>query len=426
MVKKQLERELFPKDFLWGVSTSSYQVEGGNTTQWSEWEKTHAAQLAKTAHSRYGWLPNWPQIKSQASNPKNYISGRAVDHYGRYKKDFALAKKLNVTALRFGIEWARVEPEEGCWNEAEWQHYREYIGELKRQGIEPVLNIWHWTVPVWFDKKGGFKHARNLAYFKRFVDKLSRELGKEVRYVLTVNEPNVYAGKGYMDGTWPPQEKNIISFIKVFYNLARAHRIAYTSLKKVNKKIQIGCAIQLGNIQAKNKHNVLDRVMVRWMRYFWNWWFLNRINRYQDFIGFNYYFTDYYRGFKPQNPKSPINDMGWYMEPEALFALLNSVHNRYKKPILITENGVADSSDQFRRWWIEESIVAMQRALSVGIDVRGYFHWSLLDNFEWADGWWPKFGLIAVNTKTLERTVRPSAVWYADAIAKHREHAERN
>src|SRR5690606_25777659 len=154
------------------------------------------------------------------------------------------------------------------------------------------------------------------------------------------------------------------------------------------------------------------------MRYFWNWWFYNRTDRYMDFVGFNYYFTDYYRWgdykhiknrelFHRDNPREPKNDLGWYMEPEGVYPLIVRAWAHYKKPILITENGLADENDQSRRWWLEETIVALERAISEGIPVIGYLHWSLLDNFEWAYGWWPKFGLIAVDRKSMERTVRP-------------------
>src|SRR5262249_55831933 len=154
-------------------------------------------------------------------------------------------------------------------------------------------------------------------------------------------------------------------------------------------------------------------------RYFWNWWFVNRVKRYQDFVGFNYYFTDYYRGFGRANPKLPVNDLGWYMEPEGLYPIIMRIWSHYNKPIIVTENGVADAHDQYRQWWLEETIVALERALSEGADVRGYLHWSLLDNFEWKYGWWPKFGLVAVDrAHGMKRTIRPSAKWLAAHIAK--------
>lgn len=208
--------------------------------------------------------------------------------------------------------------------------------------------------------------------------------------------------------------------LKVYWNLVRAHKSSTKILKKHNPRILVGIAAQLANIQAKRPHNLFDGMSTKIMRYFWDWWFLRRIRRYQDFIGINYYFTDYYTGlFKRQNPKIPLNDLGWYMEPEGLYPLLLRTWARYKKPIIVTENGVADSRDEYRRWWIEETILAMQRAMSEGVKVKGYFHWSLLDNFEWDKGWWPKFGLVEVDrARGMKRTVRPSATWFAQKIGQ--------
>lgn len=408
----------FPRDFLWGASTAAYQVEGGNHNQWTVWELAHASQLAKNAEKRYGHLPLWPEIKKQAQDPNNYVSDRGVDHYHRYEEDFKLVKKLNLNAYRFGIEWSRLEPEEGKWDGAAVEHYREYIEKLQAMGIEPVLNIWHWTVPVWFERRGGFKNAANLKYFERFVQKVCDEYAHLLRYVITLNEPNVYASFSYQLGLWPPQEKNLLSTAKVYWNLVKAHRRAYKILKKHHPELQVGIAAQLANIQAKRPHNVFDEASTKMMRYFWNWWFLRRIRHQQDFVGFNYYFTDYYSGlFKRKNPNVPLSDLGWYMEPEGLYPLLLRIWAHYKKPIIITENGVADAKDEYRRWWLEESLVAMERALSEGVKIKGYFHWSLLDNFEWADGWWPRFGLVAVDRQNgMKRTIRPSAKWFASRI----------
>ncbi|MDZ7786209.1 MAG: family 1 glycosylhydrolase, partial [Candidatus Saccharibacteria bacterium] len=165
-----------------------------------------------------------------------------------------------------------------------------------------------------------------------------------------------------------------------------------------------------------------DQFSTKYMRVFWNWWFLRRIRRHQDFVGINYYFTDYFKGFmNRENPEVPVSDLGWYMEPEGLYPLMLRTWVRYKKPIYVTENGLADAKDEYRRWWIEETIVAMERALSEGVDLRGYLHWSLLDNFEWKYGWWPQFGLIEVDRKTMKRTVRPSAQWFAGRIAEFKE-----
>jgi beta-glucosidase len=416
----------FPSGFLWGASTSAHQVEGGNHNNWTVWELENAAQLAKNAKERVGFMPLWNEIKEKAQNPENYVSGKGVDHYNLYKEDFSILKSLNMNALRFGIEWSRLEPEEGQWNQEAIAHYHEYINELDKQGIEPILNIWHMTLPVWFAEKGGFKRRANLKYFDRYVQKLSQEYGNKLRYVITLNEPNVYATFCYFvpdptaGTTWPPSERNVFTLLRVYWNLVTAHKNAYKIIKKAHHNTQVGLAIQLGNIQAKRPHNIFDELSTKIMRYGWNWWFLRRVRKYQDFVGFNYYFTDYYTGlFKRENPHVPLNNLGWYMEPEGLYPILLRVWSRYKKPIIITENGVADMHDEYRRWWIEETIVALQRAQSEGVELKGYFHWSLLDNFEWAVGWWPKFGLVSVDRQHgMKRQVRPSAKWFAEVIKK--------
>jgi beta-glucosidase len=284
-------------------------------------------------------------------------------------------------------------------------------------------------MPTWFTDKGGFAKKENIVYFERFVAKMCQEIQiKKLTYILTLNEPNVYTSFGYITGEWPPQQKKPLTALLTYKNLVTAHKRVYRILKEVNPHVQVGVATQLANIQPKRPQNLLDNMATKWMRYFWNWWFLNRIKRTQDYVGFNYYFTDYYsfgqyKGkknafFHRDNPGVPKNDLGWYMEPEGIYPLIVRVNAHYKKPIIITENGLADADDKHRQWWIEETLVAMERALSEGIELKGYFHWSLLDNFEWAYGWWPRFGLVAVDRETMKRTVRPSAKYFADRIAE--------
>ena len=418
MSSKKHGHTLFPKDFMWGASTASHQVEGDTYNQWTVWELENAARLAKEATEQMSELsPIWDEIKAEATDPENYISGKGIEHYDRYEADFDLAKKLQFDAFRFGIEWSRIEPEEGAWNARAIEHYRVYILELRRRGIRPILNLWHWTLPVWLAEKGGFEKGGNFKYWDRFVEKVAAEYGDLLDYVITVNEPNVYASFSYLSGLWPPRQKSIWKAGAVYYNLVRAHRRAYRILKAKNPSMQIGIAAQLANIQAKRPHDLIDASVTELMRYAWNWWFLRRIRHHQDFIGINYYFTDYYKGTKRENPKFPLNDMGWYMEPEGLYNLIVRTWAHFKIPIIISENGLADHDDTHREWWLKQTIIAMQRALSEGVEIKGYFHWSLLDNFEWAYGWWPKFGLIAVDRKhDMKRTVRPSAIWLAKKI----------
>lgn len=412
---------IFPKNFYWGASTAAHQVEGGLHNDWTVWELAHAKQLAKGAEQKLSWLNNWSDIQTQAQNPANYVSGAGIDHYNRYKEDFDIITKLNMNAFRFSIEWARMEPEEGQWDEAVVAHYRTYLNELRARNIEPFLNIWHWTVPVWFEEKGAFAKKANLKYFLRFVQKISDEYGSDLNHILTLNEPNVYSSLGYLTSNRPPQEKSVWKAIISYWNLAHLHKQAYKLLKTSHPHLQVGIAAQLGNIQAKRGHSFFDVLTTRVMRYAWNWWFLRRTRHHQDFIGMNYYFTDYYQNFKTHNPKAPVNDLGWYMEPEGIYPLLLRTWAHFKKPIIITENGVADAHDQYRRWWIEETVIAMERALSEGVDLRGYFHWSLLDNFEWESGWWPKFGLVEVDREHgMKRIIRPSAKWFGDLIKQLR------
>jgi beta-glucosidase len=411
--------KIFPKHFFWGASTAGHQVDGNLEDQWTLWERSHAKELAQTAHQRLAdEVPSWNDVKEHAQDPDNYVSGKGVEHYKRYKEDFDHLQDLNMNAFRFSIEWSRIEPKEGKWNDEAIEHYRKYIDELRARHIEPFTNLWHWTMPVWFTEKGGFSKRSNVKYFERFVQKVADELIDDVTYVITLNEPNVYTTFGYTIGEWPPQQKNLLKATRVYFNLIRAHKKAYRILKKRKPMLQIGIAQQMANIQAKHPHNVSDQASTKVMRYFWNWWFLNRIRKYQDFVGINYYFSDYYTGlFGRKNPKVPLSNVGWYMEPEGLYPLLLRAWAHYKKPIYITENGLADANDEYRRWWLEETIVAMQRALSEGVDLRGYMHWSLLDNFEWKYGWWPKYGLIEVDrAHNMRRIVRPSAKWFGNRI----------
>jgi beta-glucosidase len=416
-----MSKDAFPKNFLWGASTASHQVEGGTTNQWSTWERAKAGELARNAKKRVGWVPVWDKIKPQAENPENYISGQGIDHYHRYKEDFKLLKTLNLNSFRFGIEWSRLEPSEGIWDEAEIEHYRRYIQSLKKLNIEPILNLWHWTIPLWFSEKGGFEKTANLKYFERFAEKITREYGQDVKYIITLNEPNVYTSLSYMNGEWPPEAKNPLVALKVYWHLSQAHKKVYKIIKKINPKLQVGIALHLNNSQAYSD-NLVDKTVASAASYGWNRWFLNRIKHCQDFIGINYYHTDYWHKFKSQNPKKPVNDLGWYMEPAGIYNVLMSAHKNYGKPLIITENGVADADDSYRQWWLEETMAAMRRALADGVDLRGYLHWSLLDNFEWAYGWWPKFGLIAVDREhKMKRVVRPSARWWAKQLAKIRQ-----
>src|SRR5665648_558243 len=182
----------FPKHFLWGASTSAYQVEGNTHNQWSVWELENAKSLAARSPYHYSDLDNWNAISSQAKKPSNYVSGTASNHYERFEEDFALLEDMNMNAFRFSIEWSRVEPEEGAWNVEAIEHYKQYVKKLKQRDIEPVVTLFHFTLPIWFTQKGGFEKRRNVEYFVRFAEKMAEELGSSVKYFITINEPLVY------------------------------------------------------------------------------------------------------------------------------------------------------------------------------------------------------------------------------------------
>jgi len=410
----------YPKDFLWGASTAGHQVDGESPDQWSAWEHANADRLAQTAQKRLGWLPRWDAIAGQASQPSNYFSGTGVEHDKRFTEDFDILTSLHMNAFRCGIEWSKLEPEEGAWNTEAIEYYQRYFAELKKRSITPVVTLWHWTMPTWFTDKGGFAKRKNLRYFERYVAKIAELFGNDLRYIITLNEPNVYAAFSYLSGEWPPQAKSPVLAVIVYHNLMLAHRRAYEILKATNPKLHIGIAAQLADMQPAKPKSILNKLSISLSSWGWNWWFLNRIKHHQDFIGVNYYFTQYQNWLgKIRNPKVPVSDLGWYMEPSGIARLLTTTWQRYHTPLIITENGVADSSDKQRQWWLEQTMPALEEAITSGVDLRGYLHWSLLDNFEWAYGWWPEFGLVHVDRATVQRSIRPSAYWLADYIKNH-------
>jgi len=399
----------FPKGFYWGSATSAHQVEGNNVNDWSEWEKKNAERLAKEAKEK--WQP-WQQEKfPEMFNPENYISGRACDHYHLYEQDFDIAKKLGHNAHRFSIEWSRIEPEQGKFNEKEIEHYRKVILALKKRGIEPFVTLWHWTNPLWIRDIGGWENKKITDYFERYAEKISNALGENVKFWITLNEPEIYASNSYFAGVWPPQKKNLFAYLRVLNNLIKAHRKAYGVIKKADSNSKIGIA--KNNIYFEAYQNKLvNRVLKKFIDWWWNFYFLNRIRNHQDFIGLNHYFHNRINYGFNKNENKKISDIGWELYPEAIYYVLKDL-KRFNKPIYITENGLADGGDKKRSWFILESLKNIGKAINEGVNVRGYLHWSLMDNFEWDKGFWPRFGLVEVNYKTLERKIRPSALQYA-------------
>lgn len=405
----------FPKNFLWGASISTHQVEGNNHNQWTTWELETAQVKVAQAPYTYQHLAIWDEIKEQTAKPSNYVSGKATDHFNKYELDFDIAKKLHFTTLRTGIEWSRIEPKEGKFNQEALEHYQNYFEALKKRGITPVITLWHWTFPDWFASKGGFTKRRNVKYFTRYVEKVTAALGSHFKYVITINEPTVYASMSYHEERWPPEGSSKLLTLLVLLNLARAHRKSYRIIKSHKPSAKVGLAHNCAYYYAGDD-SIFSRT-VAWLGHrFSNEFFINRVKRRQDFLGLNYYFANRIIGTRVHNPNKTVNDLGWDMQPDKIRSLLDKLYQKYKLPIMITESGVADMHDQYRKWWIAESVKAMEGAIKDGVPMIGYIHWSLLDNFEWAEGFWPRFGLIEIDYKTLQRKVRPSAYWYARLI----------
>ena len=406
----------FSKRFLWGAATAAHQVDGGLHNQWTVWELENARSLAAKAPYQFEDLDNWPQIKRQAMTPSSYVSGRAVDHYHRYEEDFQILQDLGLNTFRFGIEWARVEPEEGNWDTSEIDHYRKYLKSLKKAGITPVATLFHFTLPVWFAEMGGFEKRRNVKYFVRFATKIIDELGSELSWIITVNEPTVYVGESYMIGEWPPNKTGKLLGVEVLRNLIYAHKQIY-KITKNDPKLKISMAHHVTTFYAGDDA-WLSRASARVASYVGNDFTIKRVAKYSDFLAVNYYFSHRIYGYREHNPYETVNDLGWDMQPAMLEEVLVDLDERYDLPIMITENGLADADDSRRKWWIRESLEAMNRALGKSVKLIGYLHWSLLDNFEWDKGFWPQFGLVAVDRRTMKRTVRSSARWYGSVVKK--------
>jgi beta-glucosidase len=404
----------FPDGFVWGAATSAHQVEGGNINSWSVWETEQAERLAAEAESKYGSLPIWESIKADAQNPDNYKSGQAVQHFERYDEDFALAAQIGIQAYRFSIEWSRIEPEEGKFNEAAIEHYREMIMDLRRRGIEPFVTLWHWPLPLWVADKGGWERASTGSLFVRYAERMATEFSDIVVYWITLNEPEGYAIHSYLNGTWPPQKKNIFTCFGVQNNLIAAHKQAYTAMKAINQRFEIGIAKNNTIFEPAN-HWPWTLAATKVLTWLFHDYFPRRINKSQDFFGLNYY-TRELVGRNTRIKTGMRTDLGWEIYPRGIYRVLMDVR-KYGKPIYITESGLADEMDQHRKDYLIHTLEYVAQAIADGADVRGYFHWSLLDNFEWDKGFWPKFGLIAVDRATGKRTLRPSAEEYGRIIA---------
>ncbi len=403
----------FPDGFLWGASTSAHQVEGNNTlNDWWAWEQAGKVRVP---------------------------SGRAADHWNRFAEDFDLAQSLEHNAHRFSLEWSRIEPEEGRWSDEAMAHYRAVLEALHARGIEPVVTLYHYTMPQWMAAKGGWEHPRMERYYARYVKHVLEQLGPLVRWWITLNEPVVQVFKGWLIGQWPPGKVDWAAALKVLRHMLRAHVRAYHVIHDARPDARVSIAKHVLALSADDPRRWSDRLSVRMRSYVFNHLFLDALHtgalrmpgffwerlpmgRTLDFIGVNYYTRDFVRnsgydlpGLMGTRSKrdhrqqvGKLNDLGWEVYPEGLAQYLRE-YARFELPILVTENGVPARDDDDRWVFMFMHLWQVARAIAEGVDVVGYLHWSLLDNYEWADGYGARFGLVEVDFDTLERRVRPSA-----------------
>ena len=383
----------FPKEFLWGVSTSAYQIDGGADNDWSKWEK----------------------LRGKNQNSENFVCGSACDSYNKYEEDLNLVKNLNCGAYRIGLEWARLEPAEGRFDQAEIEHYRKVLLAFRAKGIKSVITLWHWTNPVWFSERGGWQNPEAANFFSRYAEMVVKEFGDLIDYWLTINEPMVYLSNGYVAGKWPPNKKSLFQARKAYNNLIKAHRESHKIIHAKYSEAKVGLTMLTNYFEPARRWNFLEVLFSKAANYFWNDRFVKKLRGDYDFLGLDYYFHDriiWYPPFK-KNLNKEITDMGWEIYPAGIYQVLKN-YAKFEKPLFIMENGLADATDSRRAKFIVEHLKHVHRAAEDGIDVRGYFHWSLLDNFEWSEGFGPKFGLYSVDRKTFLRSPRPSARVYGE------------
>lgn len=392
----------FPPGFLWGTSTSAHQVEGNNNkNDWWQWEK----------------VPGHIADGSQ--------SGLAIDQFNRYRDDFCLARQMSMNAQRISIEWSRIEPQEGVWDEKAIIYYRNVLITLKEQFFSVMVTLFHFTLPQWVAAQGGWENPKTVSQFERFVRKVVATYAPSVDFWITINEPMVFITQSYLYGIWPPGVKSLWRAAKVFWRLASAHRRAYRAIHEImdsgSSLSKVGIAKNVISFDPYRKHLFIDVWFVRAADWLWNHSFFSQTRGNHDFVGINYYFhyrvaftlCDYqHLFFRVRNENREVSDVGWEVYPSGIFVAIQNM-SRYRKPIYVTENGIASVNDDKRIRFLVAHLKEVYCAIQSGVDVRGYFYWSLLDNFEWEKGFGPRFGLIGVNQKTMERIPKPSFNVYA-------------
>ena len=421
----------FPNSFAWGTATAAHQVEGNNTNNnWYDWEH----QLDEN---------NQPRIHN---GDKSIL---AADHWNRYPDDIKLMKDLGVNHYRFSIEWSKIEPQNGNYNVESIQHYRDLCDSLIKNNITPVVTLHHFTHPTWFEKLGAFEKKENIDHFIEYSEYAFNNLKDLVPIWCTINEPSVFVSQGYFNGIFPPGKQDPVLAATVLENLLFAHTKTYKHLKSLNggDNAQIGLVKNIFQFDPLRRWHILDWAFSKVLNNVFTHSTLDYFKKgystfslpgmikkhmenndavgAMDFIGLNYYSRMHVKGqvnlTEPfvfeKRAKDIQTDMDYALYPEGFYEALHTI-STLKKPIYVTENGVADQGNNIREIFIKRYLYALNKGLQDGLDIRGYFYWTLMDNFEWAEGYKMKFGLYKVDFETQERTLRESSNLFAKMVKK--------
>ncbi len=417
----------FPPDFLWGTATAAHQVEGGNANNdWWDWEQ----------------IPGKIESGDTSRVACDWWKGK------RYREDFALAQSLNLNAHRLSVEWSRLEPREGEFSADAFTFYRRVLTELRERGMTPLVTLHHFTNPRWLAVKGAWETPAVIPLFERYAEKAVRELGDLADFWITINEPTVYTFISYINGAWPPGKRDFVLAMRVGENMLRAHVAAYRAIHAAQPRARVGIAHAITPLEPANPQSALNRALANLLHRIYNHRLLDalddgRLRTFlapakdipeakgaQDFIGLNYYFSrrmavDLRMPFQLCGRQLPAQPWGVAYDDELLqwvgkgdinpegFAETIESCARFGRPIYVTENGICDRDDELRPRYLIQHLAALHRAIQTGADVRGYFYWTLTDNFEWAEGYGLRFGLIHNDFATQKRTLKPSAHLYA-------------
>lgn len=435
----------FPEEFVWGAATASYQIEGA-------WEEDGKGENI------------WDRFSHTPGKIENGDTGDiACDHYHRWREDIQLMKEIGIQAYRFSISWGRIFPEgSGEITPAGIDFYSRLVDELLNNGIEPYITLYHWDLPQVLQDEGGWPNRATAEAFVEYADLVSKKLGDRVKNWMTFNEPFVSAWVGYMEGRHAPGHRDVDEMLATAHHLLLAHGLSVPVIRNNVPNAQVGIVLNLSGMMPASR-SAADRAASWIQDGVINRWYLDplegrgypqdMVKHYGrpmefvqdgdlpiiavpiDYLGINYYTRGIVRSKEvsesendPQTlfPNPDPTDMGWEVYPQGLFDILARVHFDYNFPRLyITENGAAypdqldengQVADPLRIAYYREHVKAVSKAIEMGIPVKGYFTWSLLDNFEWAHGYKMRFGLIYVDYGTQQRVLKQSAKYYREVI----------